>query len=151
MPNFCVNKWCIQGDKAERDKIVSFLATKKTHLDFERMRPLPEGSSSWYEWCCANWGTKWNARDVSVKHGRKKTVYTFRTAWSPVSERMIADFMSAYPTLVYNVIYAEMGQEYYGQFGSSCVPMHVQSADFDDTRILMGELTKFQTLYDSSG
>lgn len=35
-----------------------------------------------YEWCIANWGTKWNARDV-VWVPQHKTLY-FETAWSPV-------------------------------------------------------------------
>ena len=39
------------------------------------------GAPTWYEWCCDNWGTKWNAYDCS--HAENNTLY-FETAWSGV-------------------------------------------------------------------
>lgn len=52
--------------------------------DFESliacMRALKEyGHVSWYEWCNAEWGTKWNAYDIER---RSDTVIKFETAWS---------------------------------------------------------------------
>lgn len=52
--------------------------------DFEMliasMRALKQyGHASWYEWCNANWGTKWNAYTVKRI---SDTVITFQTAWS---------------------------------------------------------------------
>ena len=50
------------------------------------------GTASWYEWCCAHWGTKWNAYDVEYKIGPlpgpttikngKQLTYNLTTAWS---------------------------------------------------------------------
>ena len=38
------------------------------------------GYGTWYDWCCENWGTKWNAQDsYAVDDG---TVW-FSTAWDP--------------------------------------------------------------------
>ena len=42
----------------------------------------------WYNWRCHNWGTKWDAYDLSVDecdlpHGFE---VTFNTAWSPPEE-----------------------------------------------------------------
>lgn len=42
---------------------------------------------NWYDWCCANWGTKWNACDPEVAprsdEGDDHTLsYRFNTAWS---------------------------------------------------------------------
>lgn len=37
------------------------------------------GTSSWYDWSCQHWGTKWNAYDVSEEEGAVR----FDTAWSP--------------------------------------------------------------------
>lgn len=45
------------------------------------------GYPTWYEWCCANWGTKWNA--YYVVDGVNKL--TFDTAWSapePVIDKL---------------------------------------------------------------
>lgn len=52
--------------------------------DFEMlvscMRALKEyGHASWYEWSNANWGTKWNAYEVTRV---SDTVIKFQTAWS---------------------------------------------------------------------
>jgi hypothetical protein len=55
-----------------------------------KIKAKANGFHSWYEWCCAMWGTKWNARHPEKpelqKHvnGRTHTaVYRFDTAWCP--------------------------------------------------------------------
>lgn len=49
-------------------------------------------SNHWYDWNVRNWGTKWNAYEISVSHNLDDTTvknekyylnYTFDTAWSP--------------------------------------------------------------------
>lgn len=42
------------------------------------------GCSSWYDWCCNNWGTKWNACDSWTCEDS----FGFETAWSSVPELM---------------------------------------------------------------
>lgn len=49
------------------------------------------GCKTWYEWSIQNWGTKWNAYDISVSDN----VLEFDTAWAsptPVLEKWIAQF-----------------------------------------------------------
>ena len=49
------------------------------------------GSTDWYSWCVNNWGTKWNAMDVSVGNN----TIEFDTAWSapiPVIEKLAEMF-----------------------------------------------------------
>ena len=48
------------------------------------------GSATWYRWCLNNWGTKWNAYDVSlwVNETEDGAVITFDTAWSGVPDLM---------------------------------------------------------------
>lgn len=45
------------------------------------------GFYTWYDWCCANWGTKWNSCDAEIlSEGGTDTDYClkygFNTAWS---------------------------------------------------------------------
>lgn len=42
------------------------------------------GWSQWYNWCCANWGTKWNPTDTHVSEVNEdgNIVIEFATAWS---------------------------------------------------------------------
>lgn len=51
------------------------------------------GCFTWYDWCCSNWGTKWNAcePDWCLDEG----ILYFQTAWSapfPVIEAMAAKY-----------------------------------------------------------
>ncbi|MCD7896477.1 MAG: hypothetical protein LUG50_07340 [Planctomycetaceae bacterium] len=51
------------------------------------------GAATWYEWCCNNWGTKWNA--YSIETG--DDTITFETAWNapvPVIDKLAALFPS---------------------------------------------------------
>jgi Ferredoxin-like domain in Api92-like protein len=52
-----------------------------TPEESEQLRVI--GHSNWYDWCIANWGTKWNASDVDVsddsEYGYAEIL--FNTAW----------------------------------------------------------------------
>lgn len=42
------------------------------------------GYPGWYEWSCANWGTKWDAYDYKERvNDLGRFVFKFETAWSP--------------------------------------------------------------------
>lgn len=41
------------------------------------------GYESWYEWCKANWGTKWDTSDIFLEISENKISGSFQTAWSP--------------------------------------------------------------------
>jgi len=40
-------------------------------------------NSGGYQWCCNNWGTKWNAGEVTLTEKEKVLIYYFDTAWAP--------------------------------------------------------------------
>ena len=53
----------------------------------------------WYEWNCANWGTKWDASDVSIGLDNPDAVsYNFQTAWSVPMEALVM-LSAQYPSL----------------------------------------------------
>ena len=54
----------------------------RDNLTYE-MRQKSEGRN-WYDWSCANWGTKWDAYQVRVQRLSDTAMYvTMETAWSP--------------------------------------------------------------------
>lgn len=111
MPNWTENELIIRGPREELDKIYILLKGKcheeDTEFDFNKVIPYPENFSildkqsliknkidpkvphkdgynqGGYEWCCNNWGTKWNASDPECHDSEDELVYVFNTAWSP--------------------------------------------------------------------
>lgn len=65
------------------------------------------GHKSWYDWSIANWGTKWNSYDFSIKSEAPFTIQ-FDTAWSfpePVFRKMAEMF----PGLRFEVVSFDEG------------------------------------------
>jgi len=54
------------------------------------------GATSWYYWCCKNWGTKWNSYE---NEEQDEDTISFETAWSP-PEEVIARLAQMYPDAV---------------------------------------------------
>lgn len=75
------------------DKAVNLWTTNKDNKPCEiseqtRKRWLKKyGVDNWYDWCRANWGTKWNACNVQYEIKYEKeyatALYQFDTAWTP--------------------------------------------------------------------
>lgn len=79
------------------------------------------GFADWYEWCLANWGTKWSSYDHEVGElGAGTFRFKFETAWSfptPIFEALI----ERYPTLTFDCACFNEGWNFAGagQFGAS--------------------------------
>jgi len=81
------------------------------------------GHADWYDWRCANWGTKWDAYDVYISSDDNDEDYfhvSFDSAWSPVIE-YIEKASILYPLLKFELEYEESGMDIAGsihyQFG----------------------------------
>ena len=61
------------------------------------------GYTTWYDWCVANWDTKWNAHDC---YSLDDHSIEFQTAWS-TPERIIKTLSEKYPSLEFEVSYAD--------------------------------------------
>jgi hypothetical protein len=115
MPNHCQN-YLVLGHKDSREIGRAKLAILEGTL-FQEFYPCPQelldtmsgfysgeeqreleekyaanlakyGFNSWYDWCVANWGTKWDAYDVEIISERydndvAELTLTFDTAWAP--------------------------------------------------------------------
>lgn len=74
------------------------------------------GHRSWYSWCIANWGTKWDACSPHILENRdRKFVVSFDTAWS-VPEPVLSAMVDRFPALVFNAEFQEPGMGFGGNF-----------------------------------
>ena len=56
---------------------------------------LRYGATTWYDWCCQNWGTQWNAGNTDFSGN---DMVTFQTAWS-TPEPVIKKLSEMYPDI----------------------------------------------------
>lgn len=95
MPNHVTNRIQFYGEQENIDKIMELIKGEESWIDFEKIIPMPDnifrgnlgpeeraiyGSNNWYDWCRANWGTKWNA--YSDCFDKENNAIEFDTAWS---------------------------------------------------------------------
>ena len=60
---------------------------------------------TWYEWCCENWGTKWNACSCNETDENVKSI-SFQTAWSaPIP--IIQKLSEMYPNIELTLEFAD--------------------------------------------
>lgn len=53
------------------------------------------GHDNWYDWACANWGTKWGCYEVDIDGD----MIRFTTAWSPVDDTIIKLMSQDFPNM----------------------------------------------------
>lgn len=77
------------------------------------------GADNWYDWCCNNWGTKWDAchaaheRMPFTSAGRSdqdRVTISFDTAWA-APESVIHTLVRKYPNLSFHHSYSYEGEE----------------------------------------
>jgi hypothetical protein len=90
VPNWCWNQATISGPKPVIDEIKTLLTdpTEDSRL-LKWMRPIPEDQrDNWYDWCVANWGSKWDIANPCVQDLNEEdaVTFTFDTAWTPPVE-----------------------------------------------------------------
>lgn len=108
------------------------LSDEEEHKLQELQKAAPEKdgfNSGGYEWCYANWGTKWPAYGTRVDRASPhKVEYTFDTAWSP-PEPVILELAIKFPDVNITLDYAECGTAYCG------IKEYRSAADIDDDEL----------------
>lgn len=77
-------------------------------------------NSGGYEWCLANWGTKWGIYNSALKaeilDGKNtRLVYNCRSAWNPPTPIILA-MSNKFPSLKFKLKYFERGMQFKGTF-----------------------------------
>jgi hypothetical protein len=76
-------------------------------------------NSGGYGWCCAAWGTKWNAYEVARRDYDGWVCVTFQTAWAPPRPVIVA-LATRFPTVTFQLEYFEHGMSFAGGFECPC-------------------------------
>ena len=122
---------------------------KPSYFDFEKVCPTPPelmneikgsgetdptsergqeliskyGATNWYDWRCANWGTKWSAdtndgwdepQMVVGEPHLAASYINFDTAWGPPSE-LTEKMSEKYPSILFSLEYCEPGMSFCGE------------------------------------
>ena len=128
MPNWCNNSITITGDVETLSQLKPVIAAGEGLLQAIKPMPAelenttaPSDSPNWYDWCNANWGTKWDP-EVHLEFedngdGTATIQGWFDTAWGPPIEAfqtLVDDWDSCYIELMYE----ESGMCFVGCFDS---------------------------------
>jgi hypothetical protein len=104
---------------------------EKEHPGDYRNMPKDGFNSGGYEWCCENWGTKWNAYDVvgmrreSGSSESAEAHIFFQTAWTPPLP-VVRRLAEMFPMVELLLNYFERGAGYCGEFSAQ------RASDCDD-------------------
>lgn len=120
MPNWVTNKVKITK---RQNEILEYIKSEDSDFDFNKIIPMPEtifrgdigrkekeeyGDNNWYTWCVNNWGTKWNATEVSVVEGSatEDKIILFNTAWATPMPIMFA-LSKKFSDVEFEIAYAD--------------------------------------------
>ena len=120
MPNWCENYLSVIGNKEEVRK---FYEKGLEESPYKKqgtwsLFPYHPYLGEWnYDWCCDNWGTKW---DIDFMDYGEANLYDdiftacFETAWAPPIDWLMK-VQNDYPTLKFDLEYSESGTQFRGQ------------------------------------
>ena len=148
MPNHVLNGLRVTGKVKDIKEFLDDVADnsskdKSEHREFsfEKIIPMPSnifrgdvgaeakkkyGKNNWYDWSYENWGTKWNAYDVTVTtdfpsptiqyldQDKGAACILFNSAWSPPAP-ILNKIVGTYTTLTFEIAFIEEGNESWGK------------------------------------
>lgn len=131
MPNWCANLLVVtNSEEFENTLGTPNMYGETVNFSFHQTVPFPEngykgmlgdeerrdcaekGIPNWYDWCCREWGTKWDASDVVVDRCPKLEI-RFETAWSPPMA-WLKSVSLKFPKSKFTLMCCESGMAFYG-------------------------------------
>lgn len=91
MPNWVSNRLTVEANETLLDALVSHVDDAEGQpLSFQKILPRPAEEGDWYNWNVRNWGTKWDAQEVSLVRSAGVALFEFATAWSTPEQVVVA-------------------------------------------------------------
>jgi hypothetical protein len=142
MPNWCSNSITISGSTETIKTLWDDAQTNWKNEDYgllDAMVPMPralkgttspapddgsqpyvDGHTNWYDWCVANWGTKWDVSDEGLEYvdnedGTSSIVGYMDTAWAPPIEAY-NKFLDLMDGVSIEATYHEPGMDFLGEY-----------------------------------
>ena len=95
------------GDQKQIDEVTDQMILCKLNQD-------KYGYTNWYDFCCAEWGTKWGAYDCYIEQDEDDVfVLRYNTAWSPASP-VLQKLSEMYPDLIFEQHVLDEGMGFAG-------------------------------------
>ncbi len=164
MPNHVGSQLFVTGQFADRSTLVAFLQgtepqfsvspdhpqfadrtpPREEEISLNKVIPVPvevlaaDFTKVGYNWCLRNWGCR-GCYNVSLRHdpGESVSIYTFNTAWSPFTTKILDLLANRFPTLGFRYVYAEQGSQFYGVYDTTTGEQFhrkFKKEDFEDGR-----------------
>ena len=131
MPNWCNNTLYIRAEEEEDMKELKDLLDKT--LEFSKdnncatnllsaIIPMPKeleetkspsDKPNWYDWCCNNWGTKWDVDCYETQMEDDYMEFGFDSAWGP-PVAWLEQVAKLFPKLKFSLKYDEPGGGFMG-------------------------------------
>lgn len=114
------------SDTEKQYQMFNYMKSLTSEKDMEQARQIPiniekYGFGNWYDWSCANWGTKWNASYSEVITDEPDNIeVSFDTAWSPPIS-WVMQTENLYPKLSFTLEYEEGGMGFKGVYVNGVV------------------------------
>lgn len=84
MPNWCQNRVIFEHE--DPTQVKRLVKAFEDECPFAEFVPIAD-EENWYDWCLANWGTKWDVSSSDLLAADDKHInISFDTAWSPPIE-----------------------------------------------------------------
>jgi hypothetical protein len=119
MPNWCENSLSVIGEKEEIKRFYEKgleISPYKNQGQWSLFPYYPYPGEWDYDWCCENWGTKWDIdfEDYGIAEIEGDAFSAcFETAWAPPVE-WLKKVQGDYPELKFRLEYSEDGMEFRG-------------------------------------
>jgi hypothetical protein len=112
MPNHCSNQLTVTGPAQD---IQSFKENSILNNNLKLETIIPSDYN--YPNPIQKWGTKWGCYDTVIQEDSpEKLVLLFQTAWCPYNEDVQRTMARKYPTLTFELLYAEQGISFCGYY-----------------------------------
>lgn len=156
MPNHVTNIITYDGDRKQIAEMLEAIKNDELGfgtVDFQKIIPMPDdiyrgnlgrnekeiyGDKNWYDWCRANWGTKWNAYGYQKGFDYSQTdSLWFQTAWS-APHPILQKLSDMFPEIEFRHQWADedigynCGQHRY--FGGERTDEYYPESEFDRIR-----------------